>query len=211
MYKKYDIEKFSSSDSISPSPSPGGNTKVELAQENDRINEENNSFHQENIDLKNDLKILNETIEDNEKRIKQLEDEAVKDEERISSQNELIDGYQKQLNQTNQLDKEEICSAANGYITLEEHRNKLSQGGNFVPDNFVTKMDHQNVTKKLILCNESKLLMENSIDQINNSNKFYKQRGFWITILVLFLIGSIAIYFLTSKGSSSSSSDFGDF
>ena len=210
MYKKYDIENFSSSDNTSTSPSPGGNTNEEIMQDNQRINEENDEIHEENLNLKNQINELNKTIENKDTRIKQLENEATENEERITSQNELIDGYQKQLNQTNQLDKEEICSSANGYITLEEHRNKLSEGGKFVPDDFVTKIDYKNVSTKLMLCNENKLVLENSINEINNSNKFYKQRGFWILILVLFLIGSAAVFFLTNTGSSSSS-DFGDF
>ena len=85
MYKKYEIENFSSSDSISPSPSPGGNTFRSFYKIIKELMKKMMLFIKENIDLKNDTNELNETIENNEKRIKQLENEAVKYEERISS------------------------------------------------------------------------------------------------------------------------------
>ena len=44
MYKKYDIENFSSSDNTSTSPSPGGNTNEEIMQDNQRINEKMMKF-----------------------------------------------------------------------------------------------------------------------------------------------------------------------
>ena len=203
MYKPYFIENFSST----ASPSPADMDNSDLTKE--ALLQQVNDFSSEIESLKDDLKIKDSQITNLNTMITNLQSENENVLKLKKAADDMIKGYE--TRQTQELDKSTICNSANGFITLEEHRNKMSEGGNFIPSNFVPKLDMQNMTSKLYKCNENVRVMENSIYEINNSNKFYKQRGFWITILVLFLIGSIAVFILTSSGSDSGSSGMGDF
>jgi hypothetical protein len=208
MYKPYFIEKFSSSPSPSPSdtnPSNMDNSDLNKSDLLDQINDLNTNIESKISDLQ---------IKDNEiKNLTTMNTNLQSDYDTLmnlkKSADDMIQAYEKRT--TTEIDKSTICNSANGFITLEEHRNKMSEDGNFIPSDFVPKLDMQNMTSKLYKCNDNIRVMENSVNIINNDNKFYKQRGFWITILVLFLIGSIAVFILTSSGSDSSSSGMGEF
>ena len=199
MYKNY--ENFSSG----PSPSPDelddltkNQLITQLQQRIDEINE-----------MKRSIELDKELLRVSKNNAESLQTQVENYIAEKKASDDLIESLQKEMNKTNELDKEEICSKSNGYIKLQDHIKKMSDGDKFVPTDFVPKSDMQNMTFKLAKCNENTRIMQNSISEINNSNIFYKQRGFWIFILVLFLIGSGVFFVLTSTGSDSS--DFGDF